>query len=310
MPLVILGGERLSGHEAPVYALCAYSGAEGRVLSGAGDGWIAAWGEGADGKLLAKTEGVPIYSLAYSYADNLLLVGDMHGNLHAIDLFGRAAPRLLPAHPKGVYGLEWTEPGQRFLSWGADGCLTLWDARLWKPIESLRLSGKALRCLALHPNGLPLAAVGASDSCIYIVDIQRFKLIKNIENAHSPSVFTLCYSPDGSGLWSGGRDARIALWNTEDYALQHRIPAHIQTVNHLAFRPEMDGQQPLLVSASRDGSIKFWDPLRLQLLKVMDPTKPLSHLRSVNRLLWSPDGSRLWSASDDRTLLRWELTWD
>ena len=62
-------------------------------------------------------------------------------------------------------------------------------------------------------------------------------------------------------------------------------------------------------SASRDKSIKIWDPRNFKLLKVIDASKKgmNAHINSVNKLLWLSYNNYLVSASDDRSIMVWEI---
>jgi FOG: WD40 repeat len=115
-------------------------------------------------------------------------------------------------------------------------------------------------------------------------------------SSHPPATFSIKFSPCGNYLWSGGRDAKIAIRNTQTFAIEHIIPAHRYTVNDIAF--SKNGKY--VATASRDKTIKIWAAESFRLLKVIDAFKYDLHLNSVNRLLWC--GSTIYSASDDKTI--------
>ena len=59
-----------------------------------------------------------------------------------------------------------------------------------------------------------------------------------------------------------------------------------------------------------DKSIKVWDAETFQLLKVIDKARHAGHGTSVNRLLWTNHNNLLVSASDDRSISIWDLTFN
>ncbi|MBC7775171.1 MAG: WD40 repeat domain-containing protein [Phycisphaerae bacterium] len=289
-----------TGHNAALYAL-----AQGRTdrhfLSAGGDGWVVEWDldDPEMGKLVASVE-TQCFSLCALRAQNRVVAGNMNGGLHWIDRQSPDLTRNVQHHKKGVYALESIK--QWLFSAGGDGYLTRWDAANARTLESLQLSHQALRAIAFSEKRSEIA-VGASDESIYFLDAETLAVKRVLKNAHTHSVFTIAYSPDGKCLVSGGRDAMLRVWNLEnDYALLSEQPAHWYTINHLVFSP--DGL--LFATASRDRTIKIWDAQTFELLKVLDTLRFGGHTRSVNRLLWLPDC--LVSCGDDRLAIIWKVT--
>ncbi len=291
------------GHRAALYAL-APGRSEHHVLSAGGDGWIVEWdaGDPESGQLVASIE-TRIFSLCSIPELNLIIAGNMDGGVHWID---RAAPDLtrnIQHHRKGVYDI--VRSGQWIFTAGGDGILTRWDLTAARAVESIQLSNQALRCIAISESRQELA-VGSSDGSIYFLDPDTLELKNILKKAHTNSVFTLAYGPHH--LFSGGRDAMLRVWTsnlelrTSNLELQTELPAHWFTINHLAFSP--DGA--FLATASRDKTIKIWNPATLELLKVVDTLRHGGHVNSVNRLLWLRHGT-LVSCSDDRSVMWWEV---
>lgn len=275
------------------------------ILSGAGDGWVAEWSvdQPADGALLARIE-TQIFSLLFLEANNLVVLGNMQGGVHWVDLEQPKNTLNIAHHKGGVYGIERHD----HLVWtlGGDGLLTRWDLENRTSIDSLRLSQESLRCLAYCPQRNEIA-IGASDHAIYLLDADSLSIRSVIAGAHNNSVFCLTYSSNGELLFSGGRDAHLKRWVLgKKVELSHAVPAHWFTVNDLVWGP---GQQ-YLISGSRDKTIKIWNPRNLELLKVLEPGRDGGHVNSVNRLLWVEDSQTLVSGSDDRSLIFWKISPD
>lgn len=288
-----------TGHRAAIYAL-----APGRdvrhFLTAGGDGWVVEWNldNPENGKVIANTE-THIFAL-HALADRARIVaGNMDGGMHWILREQPDNTRNIQHHHKGVYDM--LELGKFLFSAGGDGILTRWDIESVKTIESFQLSNQALRGLAYSaPRGE--IAVGASDHHIYILDAETLALKHQISNAHENSVFTVAFSPDGRHLLSGGRDARLNVWEVGNWQRAAETPqeaAHLFTINHIAY--SKDGR--LFATASRDKTLKIWDAQTFQLLKVVDTLRLGGHINSVNRLMWMEDC--LVSVSDDRRAMIW-----
>lgn len=285
-----------TGHRAAVYAL-AHGMTDRHVLSAGGDGWIVSWNldDPETGRVMASVE-TQVFSLISFPDKSRIVAGTMHGGLHWIDLAHPEKTRNIQHHAKGVYDLK--VHGPWLFSAGGDGVLTRWSLEEARSVESFHLSNKALRSIAVAPGRRELA-VGASDGNIFFLDLETLALKHTLAQAHTPSVFALCYTPDEQRLLSGGRDAMLRAWNLEQSnppVLHSEQPAHWFTINHIALAP--DGQR--FATASRDKTIKIWDTATLKLQRVFDPIRDGGHINSVNRLLWLP--GMLVSCSDDRTV--------
>ena len=289
-----------TGHRAALYAL-APGCDERHFLTGGGDGWLVEWNldDPENGRLVASIEG-RVFSLCRLPNQNRVVAGNMTGGVHWLDLDDPARTRNVQHHlNKGVFDI--LAVGPWVFTAGGDGLLTRWDAATGRAMESLQLSGQALRSLAFSEQRGELA-VGASDRAIYVLDTQTFELKNTIHQAHGSSVFAVSWSPAGGWLVSGGRDALLKAWDSaRGFALVQDLPAHWYTINNMARSP--DGRW--LATASRDKTVKIWDATTFALLKVLDSAKYEGHVNSVNRLLWLPAG--LVSCSDDRTAKVWSI---
>lgn len=288
-----------TGHNAALYALAPGTG-QRHFLTAGGDGWIVAWNLDSpeNGRVVAQVP-AQVFALC-KLDDGRLVAGNMNGGIHWIDLEHPDQTRNLQHHRKGVFAIK--QIGSFVYSCGGDGFLTRWSSEKALSLESIQLSHQSLRCLAYDASRGWLA-IGGSDHAIYVLNESTMALQRVLKLAHTSSVFSLAFSPDGRYLWSGGRDAILRIWDIEaDFAPVSAQPAHLYTINDLAFSP--DGQW--LITASRDRTIKCWDAQSFALLKVIDTLRYGSHPRSVNRLMWQ-DGWLI-SAGDDRQAMIWEIT--
>lgn len=292
---------QLTGHNAAIYAL-APGRDEKHFLSAAGDGWVVEWNlaDPEMGRLVAKVE-TQIFSICFLPVEKLIVVGNMNGGMHWVDLVDEQNTRNVAHHAKGVYGI--CQAGGNIFTAGGDGKLTRWSVEERRSLESFHLANQSLRSVVYNEKRNELA-VGASDHSIYFLDAETLELKRQIEKAHENSVFAVRYSPDGKYLLSGGRDAHLKAWSLEnDFQMIHSLPAHLFTINDIVFHPS--GHQ--FATASRDKSVKIWDAENFKLLKVLEGLRDGGHFNSVNRLFWSSHEETLISASDDRSLILWKV---
>lgn len=287
-----------TGHRDCIYSLS--NGAHaGQFYTGSGDGMVVRWdlSKPDQGELIAK---VPNSVYALRYHNGVLVVGHNYEGLHFID----------PESKKEIGSYKFTEAAifdiqafEHFLFIATgEGELVVFDGRKNEIVHRYKHSTESARCIAIHPQEA-LAAVGYSDNHIRLFDLRAQKLLREWE-AHEKSVFALSYSPDYRYLLSGGRDARLNIWDAQDaYGQQQTIVAHMYAINHISFRE--DGRY--FVTGSMDKSVKVWDAQDFRLLKVIDKGRHAGHGTSVNKLLWEDLGNTIISVSDDRSIGVWEL---
>ena len=290
--------KQLIGHASAVFALS--PGSESRyVLSGSGDGLVVRWDLDFedDPKAIAKVP-ANVFSLLLLDQDSLL-VGQMNGGLHLVDLNAGKELRNLGDGSHAVFCLMNLPRRGLILSGTAEGKLHIWRRSDFELIRSVPVSEKSLRSIAY--NGRGEIAIGSSDNKIYLLDVESFRLKKILEG-HLNSVFTVCYDPNTGNIVSGSRDAHLRIWNSKGDCLE-MIPAHMYTINEIAWHPEL----PIFATGSRDKTIKIWSAEDYSLLKVIDRDKSEGHLNSVNKLYWSRWNNFLISCSDDRSLMVWQI---
>jgi WD40 repeat protein len=289
-----------TGHNAAIYGLSQASG-DDYFYSVGGEGWIVKWpvtGPVMDGVIVGDTGG-KLFSIATVGENHLLIAGDIHGDLFWIDtnnkeILGRSA-----FHKGSVFDICVINTSQ-LVTVSGDGYICLWDIGQRLPLLSKRLSNQGLRCV-VHDAENGNLFVGASDNNVYVLDALSFEQKHIIQHAHENSIFALNFITD-IGLISGGRDAHLKIWDLIDYTAKSDLPAHWYTINKILYIPEFN----LIVTASRDKTIRLWDDENNELIRTLDVQKG-GHFNSVNTLIWNNEHQILLSAGDDRVIRKWKI---
>lgn len=294
---------QLNGHTGCIYSIAAGESDE-TVFSAGSEGMVVKWNlkEIEHPVAVANVKG-QIFSLLFIPELNHIVIGTLYGSMYVIDLKEKKEIHNISYHNQIVYDIKFLphEKEPEILVCTKDGMLSVWNTD-YKLLRTIQISAEALRQVNFNYHTQEIA-IGASDSNVYILNMNDFTVKKELKAARN-SVFSVCYSPDGKYLLTGSRDARLYVWDVENnYSLAEEISAHLYTVNDITYI--CDGK--LFATASRDKTIKIWDAKTFKLKRVLDKEKYNGHHGSVNKILWNENRQLLYSVSDDHTINVWDI---
>ena len=186
------------------------------------------------------------------------------------------------------------------------------DPTTWLPRSPARHTLQSHRlpitCVAFHPIFSSLAS-GSEDTTIKIWDWELGELELTVKG-HTKAVLDVDYGGPRGGtlLASCSSDLTIKLWDPSDsYKNIRTLPGHDHSVSALRFIPSGAAGAPssgnLLVSASRDKTLRIWDVSTGYCVKTLR-----GHTDWVRDVAPSFDGRWLLSAGNDQTARMWDAT--
>lgn len=187
------------------------------------------------------------------------------------------------------------------------GEVVLWnvaDGALLRRIEGHRdniLDAK------FSPDGATLA------TCSYDKMVKLWNVATGAERFnlkdHVDAVYAVAFSPDGAMLASAGGDRTVKLWNPATGERIQTLSDSTDAVFTLAFSP--DGK--IVAAGGADKMIRLWAAdaasQKFSATSVTGSTllkSSFAHDAGVLRLLFSPDGARIFTTSEDRTIKVWD----
>lgn len=274
--------------------------AAGALLSAGADGQVLSWRKaGLDQVRLIATLPDPLYAAWRHDGGAYLYAGTTRGELFVLDLQAKVEQQRILAHAGPIHCMQGTDDGLLYVG-GADGVLTVWSIGAGGRLHAIRrvpLAEAKLRSIAIQQSQIALAF---GDGSVHVLEEASLNTLVHWP-AHEQGASSLAWHPSKPVLLSGGKDGHLAAWNAdEDFRAVLRMPAHRSTVYAIGF--STDGNR--LATASRDKTVKLWDPSTLDPLARLDVNSN-GHTHSVNALCWTSDG--LYSGGDDRHLLHWPM---
>ena len=290
----------------------------------------ASWLPKAPARHTLRSHREPITCLAFHPIFSSLASGSEDYTIKIWDWEMGELERTIKGHTKAVLDVDFGGPrgGTLLASCSSDLTIKLWDpSDDYKNIRTLPGHDHSVSAVRFVPSG----AAGAPNSGELLVSASRDKTLRiwNVTTGyclktirgHSEWVRTVCPSPDGRFILSGGGDQTARLWDisvanptTQLTFIGHEhiieccalAPAtayyHLASIAGLKKPPLSSSSAEYMATGSRDKTIRLWDA-RGTCLKTL-----VGHDNWIREVVFHPGGKYLFSVSDDKTLRCWDLS--
>jgi WD40 repeat protein len=229
---------------------------------------------------------------------NLLATGSViNGNIHLWTPKGQSRGNL--EMNGDVLDVAFTPDSSIIAALGYEN-IYMWELETGSRITGLLVGDRPLAGMTFSPDG-NLLAVGDRTGRVMLQDRITARVIAEFQGTEG-DVTNLTFSPDGTMLaftnycWRcspNEYDYSIRLWDANTGERLHHLEGHTNFVEGLAFTS--DGTA--LVSAARDGTLRFWNLVTGEELAVLEAW--------ASALAFSSDGTMLATNSTDGTIHLW-----
>lgn len=287
----------LTGDKSSVNSLAMTSG--GDLVSGSGDGRVSVWSTGNRSfrfSVQAHDGGVNAVAMT---DDGLAVSGGLDNKVRVWDLESRMERYVFRGHCARVNAVGLLPNSRTIVSGSLDGTLKVWDLES-KGIGAGTTSQHTKRITALSIVAKHHKVVSASnDGEVRLWCSQTGRLEKVLEGCRS-GVHTITSVDEGLVAF-GCDDGVIQLFHIEECRLTP-LCRHSSRVTGTKF--SSDGR--VLASASRDGTLRLWDPINatqldeislnrgwINYLEVLDGLEIVAAGDRISPILWLPNGRNL-----------------
>jgi len=314
--------QKLQGHSAAIFCVL-YSQSGSHLASSSADKTVRLWSARTNQHLaVLRGHTAAVHTLTFA-PDGLTLASGSEDQ--TIQLWDIATRKLLSQtpyrHDSAIHDICFFPDGQKI----AAGCGN--DVILCKPQNGrkngiLCTGAKLTLSVSASPDGQSLVSACGNSVCLTTMPRLTARSSSVILDAHTESVRTARFAPNGLYVASASNDCTIRVWNVNGKSelkplTEHEIhridtaavsttinsdvgvlKSHTDEVTSVAISRDA----ALIVSGSLDRSIRVWDP-RTGNLKA---PPFLGHADAVFSVDISSDGRTIASASGDHTIRLWD----
>ena len=324
-------GPRFRFADAPSSILAVEPGVDGSVAAYAGTEGVIRLVSAESGELLLEIDaGSPVTGLSISPDGQLIAASLAEASVGLWELESGRERYRLAGHRALATDVEFSPDGATLASSSTDSTVRLWDVATGQALHVLDKHIDYVFKLSFSPDGQTLASASAAinadgsvigegersseHNTIQVWDVASGANLLTIPPDGLGFIRDVEYSPDGNAIaattWSGAQGGTARIYDASSGEELSRLYAHRDTIANIEFSP--DGSQ--LATASRDGTVKFWDiDKRILVESYVDfpaPVQDIEYLPGGDYMLIGLGNAGNYPASQDSLAASAVYLWD
>lgn len=216
-------------------------------------------------------------------------------------------PLILTSHAGTIRDVASSPNAEWMLTVGEDRFVRLWDMENGRLIDANNIHNNRINVISFHPNQ-PRFITAGDEGIVYTWEFNsenKFEFSQSFDHFADP-IIDAHFHPIQPWFISTNLDGTVRIWHLEDAStpLFSFGGGEEQVVRTAIFN--QTGTQ--IATGDATGQIVVWEIEQSEDgVSVGNPTPINIHSAAINDLHFSADGSRLYSASDDKTVKRYNL---
>mmetsp|Transcript_28985 Transcript_28985/g.74408 ORF Transcript_28985/g.74408 Transcript_28985/m.74408 type:complete len:409 (-) Transcript_28985:1104-2330(-) len=245
-----------------------------------------------------EIRGLSVPATSVVFADNIVYIGDVSGNIHLYSVESRSHIRTLEGHEAAVRCIQVDIDNERGSTWiytaASDG-----EVRRW------RKNGKCVQALSLHQAPIHCLQVSSKQQLVFTASADKTAKVADYKSGETLMTFTghdaevwcvvfaMLKTRTGKmpALFTGAADGSIKQWEVESGECIKTFEGHRDAVRCLT----VEDTQGLLFSGDVEGIIIKW-----RIRSGYELTRLTQHTAAVRCLRLV--GEKLYSSSSDETV--------
>ncbi|GMW00605.1 MAG: hypothetical protein AMXMBFR84_17420 [Candidatus Hydrogenedentota bacterium] len=244
--------------------------------------------------------------------DSLLALGTLHDViLYRVMDGGKRVERksVLAGHAEMVRTLAFSPDGALLAAAGGrpgrSGEIKVWNVSTGELVRTIEGHDDNILDIAFSPDGSRLASA-SYDKTIGVWEVASGAQVHALKH-HVDAVYSVAFSPDGTRIASGAGDRTVKIWDAATGVMQMTLADSLDAVYAVAFSP--NGKH--LAAAGADKMIRVWYLgssdviLQSSLSSGILAGSTFAHNAAILQLLYSPDGTKIFTTSEDKHIKIW-----
>jgi WD40 repeat protein len=281
----------------PAFTSLAVSGDGARLSAGGADGVVYTYETSGGEQISTYASSMPpVTALGYGVESWTLYIGSTDSQIISIDADTGAEVATFET-TAAVVDLTMHPQTAMINAAMADGALRWWGTELVEEYGTDYSHQNPLTATAFSPNGEWMASADESGT-IFVWSVETGEFSFTLDGA-TTMVNDVAFSPDGTMAAAAMADARILVWALDaPTAVALELGGFFTPANAVAFSPD----STLIAVAVDDGTVQIYNAQTGENLG-----QHYFHNAPVYDIVFSPDGTRLFSAGANGQVVAWGI---